>query len=196
MQTASSVHKVLLTPVGTDGWELSYNNGHSRDPSHYPQVDVDMGAGPQLISFEIQGSDPAIQFDSTPIGVERGLHHKPSKGKTDAQLSAFVVANGGKQLVVLDKNDNNGPLSLSYQLFFSGHGPLDPIINNGGRPPMPAGPPPPPGHPGATAVPSAGSTSQIAGYDLSAIVIGLIIGLIIGFILCWLRRGSPDRTSA
>jgi hypothetical protein len=120
---------VKLTPT-PDGW------------APVDKIKVDKDSGPHLISFELPQNQTTISFDrSDPIWVQAGS--KPTKKTEHDQIPAWVVTEDGKELVLLDLNDNDssqGTLELHYQLnFASPTKPLDPIIENGGGPKLTSG---------------------------------------------------------
>jgi hypothetical protein len=81
-----------------------------------------------VITYDIVGTNN-VTFAAQPIGVSRTVA-KPPAGATDPQMPSYTVLNNGKQLVVVDWNSDQ--VDLNYQLYFNNHGPLDPIIQNGG----------------------------------------------------------------
>lgn len=141
--------------VGAGGnvtWELCFNNPPGKSTAEcgdgsaarpYPNVTVPKGVKDQILKFTIK-DNPAINFapNSTPTKYWPGpiWAHKKGNGMgpgVNAQLEVTSGA-GGQVLVVKDKNDNSGELTLHYQLNFLGPGNtlsvIDPDITNGGKP--------------------------------------------------------------
>ncbi|MFP5329892.1 MAG: hypothetical protein ACLGHC_07130, partial [Alphaproteobacteria bacterium] len=101
--------------------------------------------------------------------------------KEDPQIAAVHVTSDGKELLVVNKNDNpmsQGKLELHYQLNFDGYDPLDPIIENGGKPLI---------EPGkkdlGTALSTVSWNAQSIGIAILAVVVLLFLGGLIGRIL-------------
>src|SRR5215212_8996568 len=177
------IHTVNLTPEG-DSWNMTYNGQHGNGPSSYPRIVLGTDTGVQQINFQIDPhADKQIVFSTDqsnpPIWVHSGAG-KPGKGATQPQILAWTVVNKGRELQVIDANNNPSlpKLQLQYQLNFDNHGALDPIIDNGGTTHPPACPTCPPlPHPNkamSTKAATEGPGALMGGIDLSAIVIGLI----------------------
>ena len=131
MTTPQNAQAVTLMPLaGGPGhdWEVSHNGKTGSDPSTYPQVQLPAKSGPYLIHFTIGGGN-SIKFAADPIWVQQGS--KPTAPSLDGQITAVVASTDGKDLFILDKNDGKN-VQLYYKLNFTGHGPVDPIIDNGG----------------------------------------------------------------
>lgn len=128
---SNNVQEVQLTPLaGGPGhnWTVGHNGKSGSDPSTYPVVSLPAKGGPYLIHFTIQGPN-SIKFAADPIAVQAGS--KPTGSGLDAQIVAVQPSADGRELFVVDKNSGNGT-QLFYKLNFTGHGTLDPIIDNGG----------------------------------------------------------------
>jgi hypothetical protein len=148
-------YKFEATPTiqqnGAVTWELCYTNpktppsplcGDGSSGRPYPNITVPKGELNQVIQFKINGSkDINFAPDSTPGKFYPGPIWAHKKGKPNAPgvNSQLDVASGaGKNvLMVTDKNDNKGELTLHYQLNFMGPGEtmswIDPDITNGGK---------------------------------------------------------------
>ena len=144
------IHKVTLTPEG-DGWIMDYNGHHGGSPSTYPVISLGADTGVQQINFTIDPhADKGIVFSTDPQNPPMWVHAgqgKPHKGATQPQVLAWYVVDQGRELQVIDANNNypaSPTLHLQYQLNFDKHGPLDPIIDNGGTTHPPACPECPP----------------------------------------------------
>lgn len=124
----NNVKTVNLTPRPDGAWHP------------VPPVQLPPNSGSWLVSFELTGNHAQTQnvtFKSNdPIWIRP--HQKPDQSnKTDAQIAGAYVTPDGKNLVVLDLNNNDsnqGEIPLHYQLNFNNYGALDPIIENGGKP--------------------------------------------------------------
>src|SRR5687767_7068081 len=124
---------------GTIKWKVVHD-GHQGDTSAtYPKVQLQPNSGPHLIIFELSGNHAGITFSSDPMWVQQGT--KPNHSGMDPQIALALPMENGKKLVVLDRNDNNPDIQLHYRLNFVNAGPLDPIIENGGKTFVPAPPP-------------------------------------------------------
>ncbi len=200
MQAWPNLQEVTIQPLaGGSGnkWNVGHKGHSSSDPKDYPHVNLPTDGGPYLIHFVISNPGNSVRFvQNDPVWVQP--NSKPGTHVIDPQIAAVVVSSDGKELFVLDKNDNYpSPQSLYYQLNTTGHGSVDPIIDNGGttRPPPP--PPPPPPQQGTGELQAgAPAPGHQGGIDWPCLVIGLVIGLIIGLALCWWRRKSTERTPA
>lgn len=157
---------VKLTPT-PDGW------------APVDKIKVDKDSGPHLISFELPQNQTTISFDrSDPIWVQAGS--KPTKKTEHDQIPAWVVTEDGKELILLDLNDNDssqGTLELHYQLnFASPTKPLDPIIENGGGPKLVTYSEAQTG-PGYNRIEWDAATSAVAAFTaLALLIIGGLIG--------------------
>jgi hypothetical protein len=128
---SNNVQEVQLAPLtGGPGhnWTVGHNGKSGSDPATYPVVSLPAKGGPYLIHFTIQGPN-SVKFAADPIAVQAGS--KPTGAGLDPQIAAVLPSADGRELFVLDKNDGNGT-HLYYKLSFTGHGTLDPIIDNGG----------------------------------------------------------------
>lgn len=155
-----NVKTVPLTPTPDKQWHA------------VPPVQLPPKTGDWLIVFQLKGDHAKnVAFDvSDPIWVRANA--KPDQAnKTHEQISALHVTGDGKELIVLDRNDNpetTPPLQLHYRLNFQGHGPLDPIIENGGGPNQVYGPP------------SGGSAFQLSTETIALALLAAVVLLLIG----------------
>ena len=119
---------VKLTPTNATaaGWTMKLGNVTSTGPD-YPVIDLPRNSGSHVITFDIEGAND-IKFSQDPIWVQPG--QKPNGKANSKQMPLWKVQDQGKQLVVANCNDVAG--KLHYQLNFTGHDPLDPVIENGG----------------------------------------------------------------
>lgn len=128
---STNVKIVPLTPTPTGEWHA------------VPPVQLPPKSGEWLISFQLKGNAAQnVTFDSAaPMWVRADA--KPDEAnKKHPQIAAMHVTSDGKELIVLDRNNNPedaGPLELHYRLNFDGYADLDPIIENGGGPQSVAG---------------------------------------------------------
>lgn len=170
---AMNVQEVTLDPLaGGPGhnWKVSHGGQSGSDPSTYPAITLTPGSGPWLIHFTIQNHGSNITFDSDPIWVQPAS--KPASHTIDPQITAVVPSSDGKELFVLDKNDNPTQQTLYYSLQFTGHGQVDPIITNGG-------------HPMTSTYPSETANTVTLNYATFGVVIivALIVGALAGALL-------------
>jgi hypothetical protein len=168
MQT--NVQEVTLEPLtGGPGhnWKVDHGGHSGSDPTTYPVITLPPGSGPWLIHFTIQNQGNSITFGPDPVWVQPGS--KPNSHIIDPQINAvYPPGGGGKELFVLDKNDNPAQQTLYYSLQFSGHGQVDPIIQNGG-------------HPMVGPYPTATNTVTLSYAMLGvALVVTLIVGALVG----------------
>lgn len=174
MQTMN-LQEVTLDPLtGGPGhnWKVTHGGQSGSDPSTYPTITLTPGSGPWLIHFTIQNPGNNITFGKDPIWVQPTS--KPTNHTIDPQINAVVASSNGKELFVLDKNDNPTPQTLYYSLQFTGHGQVDPIITNGG-------------HPILSTYPSATAANTVT---LNYAVFGLVLlaAFVVGAILGWVVR--------
>ena len=131
-----NVQEVALDPLaGGPGhdWKINHGGQSGSDPAHFPHISLDPGSGPWLIHFTINNPGNSIKFaGQDPIWVQANT--KPAASTLDPQIVAVLPSADGKELFVLDKNDNPNAQTLYYSLQFTGHGKVDPIIDNGGHP--------------------------------------------------------------
>ena len=119
---------IKLTPVN-GSWQVSNPNLH-----------LDKDSGAHVITFDIVGNSNGITFDPLDtLWAQMGSKptSQPPKGADNGQIGGWQILNNGKQLVIVDWNDQPG--QIYYHINFKGSGPLDPIIDNGGgiKPPSP-----------------------------------------------------------
>jgi hypothetical protein len=121
---------VKLVPLtgGPSEWKMSLGTASGDKPGHYPPVKLQKDSGAHVITYDIVGQNN-VTFAANPIGVSRTAA-KPPAGASDPEVPTFTILNNGKQLVVVDWNSE--AVGLNYQLYFNNHGPLDPVIQNGG----------------------------------------------------------------
>jgi hypothetical protein len=123
---------VTVTPLaGGPGhnWEVAHNGHQGNDPATYPHVQIPAKAGAYMVHFTINGNNNIKFAAADPIWVQAGS--KPTAPTLDSQITAVVTTTNGKDLFILDQNTGK-PTELYYRLNFTGHGPLDPIMDNGG----------------------------------------------------------------
>ncbi len=126
----SNYQEVRLTPLGNStstDWQVDYGKKGSSDPANYPVVQLPANTGPYLIHFKLVGN-PAVKFAGDPIAIQPGA--KPVAPGVDGQITAVVASSDGRDLFILDKNTQD--VDLQYKIMVDNHGPLDPIIDNGG----------------------------------------------------------------
>lgn len=114
---------------GPTRWLLGYDE----DPTdtHKAEVYLPKGSGPHYIEFNIVDPKPGEEFDlADPIWVAEGRTCPQSPSKS-SQIHVLKNESTGTKLVVRDLNDKE-PRILTYQLNFTGAGPCDPMIRNGG----------------------------------------------------------------
>lgn len=138
-----------------------------------PPVKLPPNTGEYWVKFQITGSNTVTFNENEPIWVRSGT--KPDVvNKSEVQLPAacMKVSADGKELTVLDLNNNNTaqPVQLHYRLNFKNYKELDPIIENGGGAKPFTG-----GRPGVLA-------SQ---YDFTTVAIVAVVALILGMIAHW-----------
>jgi hypothetical protein len=132
MQT--NVQEVALDPLNGgpgNNWTVHHGGQSGSTPSTYPQVSLLKDSGPWIIHFKINNPGNNITFAADPIWVQQ--NSKPASHTIDSQINGIVASSDGKELFVLDKNDNPNGQTLYYSLHFTGHGQVDPIIDNGGH---------------------------------------------------------------
>jgi len=170
-----NVQEVTLDPLaGGPGhnWKISHGSQSGSDPSTYPAITLDPGSGPWLIHFVIHNQGNSITFGSDPIWVQPNT--KPTSHIIDSQINGIVPSSDVKELFVLDKNDNPAQQTLYYSLQFTGHGQVDPIIQNGG-------------HPMVSTHPTATNTVTLSYAMLGvALVVAFIVGALVSRMM---RRG-------
>lgn len=192
--------EVKLVPIqkgqGPSPWRVTHDGKTGDHPGNYPAVKLDTDSGQQFIKFQLSGNHQGITFkEDYPIWVKAG--GKPAPQETHPQIPYWTTAAQGKELIILDLNDNppTPPLKLHYVLNFNGHEPLDPIIDNGGttRPPPPPPPPPPPtdGPVTSSAPPPPTGLGPFGGFDPVTLLIGLAVGLAMA--ITWFKWGPGSR---
>jgi hypothetical protein len=162
---SKDVH-ATLNPNPPPRWKLDHPGSPGNDAQGYPIVKLDELSGPHLIVFDLPGGHKFNDVD--PIWIDT---KKPTSKGIHPDITDVKLFDGGKTLVILDKNSTQ--VKLHYQLNFKGlHGPekIDPIIDNGG-----GTYPPPLGVTGSAA--KAPSQSM----DFMGLGIALVIGLVLGF---------------
>lgn len=126
----TNYQEVTLTPLGNStstDWQVDHAGKGSTNPNAYPTVSLDPDTGSWLIHFKLAGN-PAVKFSADPIAIHAG--GKPVAPGVDSQITAVARSADGRDLFILDKNTKPG--QLQYKVMVDGHGPLDPIIENGG----------------------------------------------------------------
>ncbi len=121
--------------VKHDGFVGDAPNG----PKKYPEIVLPQGDGPHLIVYRLPDNVTATFNKNDPIWVHKGTT-SPLQKEIDDQIVDWEVFDGGKTLVLLDKNTEQGYLSYRVKAENYDHV-LDPIIRNGGTaPPAPTMP--------------------------------------------------------
>lgn len=129
-----NIQEVTLDPLtGGPGnnWKVTHGTHSGSTPSTYPHVSLPLNSGPWIIHFKIVDPGNSITFGADPIWIQQ--NSKPSSHTIDPQINAVIASGDGKELFVLDKNDNPTGQTLYYSLQFKKHGNLDPILDNGGH---------------------------------------------------------------
>lgn len=130
----NNVQEVTLDPLNGgpgNNWTVHHGGQSGSTPSTYPEVSLVKDSGPWIIHFKINSPGNNITFSSDPIWVQPGS--KPTSHTIDPQINAVKASADGKELFILDKNDNPNGQQLFYSLQFNGHGSVDPILDNGGH---------------------------------------------------------------
>jgi hypothetical protein len=155
---------------GPKKWKLTHPGSPKDDAEGYPVVDLPPNSGPQLVIFTLPNGHKFNQDASVgPIWIDT---QKPTSKVIHPDITDWKVYDGGRTLVVLDKNSTKA--ELHYQLNIkNSHGSadnLDPIIDNGGG----TYPPPP-------AITGSPGTPASQPMDFMGLGIALVIGLVLGF---------------
>lgn len=157
------------------GWKVKHGTkeGTNPDPTApdaYPKLDYPEDSGPHLIVFTLPKNGPTFNKDN-PIAIQGGTQSPAPDAGLDAQFPDWEIFDGGKTLVVLNRNSKDADYMYAVKADGS-NVVLDPIITNGGG----TQPPPPP--------PSGGGTGFM-GIDNSAILIlfAAIVAFALGFLL-------------
>jgi hypothetical protein len=171
-----NIQDVVLDPLaGGPGknWKVTHGGQSGSSPGSYPHVSLTPDSGPWLIHFKINDPGNSVTFAADPIWVQQGS--KPGSHAMDPQITAVIASADGKELFVLDKNDNPSSQTLYYSMQFNKHGQLDPIIDNGGH--TVVGPRPTTGM----------ATNSVT---LQYTVLGLVIvaAFVVGAVVGWLVR--------
>ena len=172
MQT--NVQEVTLDPLNGgvgNNWTVNHGGHSGSTPGTYPEVSLLKDSGPWIIHFKINNPGNNIKFAADPIWAQP--NSKPTSPILDSQINGWVASSDGKELFVLDKNDNPSGQKLYYSLQFTGHGTLDPILDNGGHTMI---------APNATAMAANTVTLQYAALGL-ALVAAFIVGAIVGWVV-------------
>src|SRR6185503_9708476 len=172
MQT--NVQEVTLDPLNGgvgNNWTVNHGGHSGSNPSTYPHVSLPLNTGPWMIHFKIDNPGSNITFAADPVWVQQGS--KPNVHTIDYQIIGVAASSDGKDLFVLDKNDNPNAQTLYYSLRFNGHTKLDPILDNGGHSITGV-------LPGSTAMATNTVTLQYAALGL-ALVAAFIVGAVVGW---------------
>jgi hypothetical protein len=140
MPVQSNVQKVTLVPKPNGGWTVTHHGQSGDHPGSgagsYPMVKAAKDSGANLVDFQLSGNHHGITFAQVnPFSVQAGQKPGIGSGATDAQVPVWAATPDGKELFVVDLNNNDSslpPLQLHYALAFDGHDGLDPVIENGG----------------------------------------------------------------
>jgi len=130
----NNVQEVTLDPLNGgpgNNWTVNHGGHSGSSPSTYPHVSLPMNTGPWIIHFKIDNPGNNITFAADPVWVQQ--NSKPTSHTIDSQIIGVAASSDGKDLFVLDKNDNPHAQTLYYSLQFNGQGKLDPILDNGGH---------------------------------------------------------------
>ena len=113
------------------GWKVKHDGKQGSAPGSYPKVDFAKDSGPHLVVFQLPQTSPATFNAADPIWIQKGTT-SPTQSGMDPQFPDWAIFNGGKTLVLLDKNSGS-PDQFSYRIKADNYTPiLDPIIDNGG----------------------------------------------------------------
>lgn len=121
---------VEITQLPNGKWQVKHGNNSGHDEPSYPVLDYAQNSGPHLIVFKLSGN--ASFSGSDPIWVSDQA--KPTSQTDHPQIADWVVLDGGKTLVALNKNSDAGTLyyNLNMQRPNGSTVQLDPVITNGG----------------------------------------------------------------
>jgi hypothetical protein len=165
--------ELWVNPTPPPKWKVKHDGSPKDDAEGYPVVQLDAGSGPQLVIFRLPNSHKFNESQTVgPIWIDT---QKPTSQIIHSQIADWKVFDGGRTLVVLDKNSQK--VELHYQLNLKNHSTgspdnLDPIIDNGG------GTTPPPAS--TTAPPAIAARPAM---DFAGLAIALVLGLIAGFMV-------------
>ena len=113
------------------GWKVKHDGKQGDKPSNYPKVDFAKDSGPHLVVFQLPQNSTATFNAVDPIWVQKGST-SPTQSGIDPQFPDWQIFNGGKTLVLLDRNSGSQD-QFSYRIKADNYTPiLDPIIDNGG----------------------------------------------------------------
>lgn len=164
---------VELIPDGiaASGWKVKHDGKQGDKPQDYPKIVFAKDSGPHLVTFTLPQNTSATFNQDDPIWIAKGTTSPSAKG-IDPQFSDWAIFDGGKTLVLLNKNF--GPAAeYSYRVKADNYAKiLDPIIENKG------------GIGGVIDPPEIGpgggySESQY----ITAAAIALLVGILIGFVV-------------
>lgn len=130
----NNVQEVTLDPLNGgpgNNWTVNHGGHSGSTPSTYPHVSLPLDSGPWIIHFKINNPGNNITFAADPVWVQK--NSKPTNHTIDSQIIGVAASSDGKDLFVLDKNDNPTAQTLYYSLQFNGQTKLDPILDNGGH---------------------------------------------------------------
>jgi len=120
-----------ITPEANGRFKLKHGNDEGDSEANYPAIHFSQGSGPQLIVFEIAPGPEKFNAQD-PIWVS--ATGKPAGPANHDQIVDAKVLKGGKTLVVINKNSEEGTLYYNLNMI-RGNGDaatLDPVITNGG----------------------------------------------------------------
>lgn len=110
-------------------WKCKYDGKDGSSTDICPAIVLGENTGAHEIVFQITSG--SAKFAAQPldaIWVQRGT--KPLQKGSDPQIAGVKLRANGKELVVLDWNDEK--TDLYYQLNFDDSTKIDPVITNGG----------------------------------------------------------------
>jgi hypothetical protein len=180
--------ELIPDPTAAFGWKVKHDlkSGTNPDPSKpdaYPKIKFDPNSGPHLIVYSLPKQPANLTFDANnPIAIAKGETSSPAVGSgIDPMFPDWAIFDGGKTLVVLDKNNDASQTFYRYTIKASNYDKvLDPIVDNGGG----VGTYVPPGGGGGFAPPGGGGYD--ASYLIGAAVLGAFLAVaFVRFILRW-----------
>lgn len=159
----------------TSGWKIKHDgkegsNPNQGGPNPYPILKYDLNSGPHLIVFTLPKNKSA-KFNATdPMWIQKtdpANPTSPTQSGMAADFPDWAIFDGGKTLVVLNKNMEKA--TYSYRVAADDTNKvLDPIVDNGG------------GVGGIDPGPAPDSGYSQSEY-ITAAGIALLVGILIGF---------------
>lgn len=115
-------------------FEVSHGGKKGTSEQDYPVIDFPEKTGPELIVFQLSpGPDKFNQNDPIWVSASAKPGNKPTNPANTDLVDAYVLQ-GGKTLVVINKNATKGTLHYNLNMT-DGNAQslqLDPVITNGG----------------------------------------------------------------